>query len=130
MRQLGERTNHGRSWESEREAGVHCSDESVDGGPAGRQYQGGIGKERQQCGPGGSKQTQQHTGPTRREKGAVKDSRGAAGGEGKRANVETENIKKTRPKNGFPALGTDYHRNSGFNNINYCVMSMFGTFPE
>ena len=47
MQQLGKRTNHGSSWESEREAGVYFSGGSVDGGTARRQHQGGIGKERQ-----------------------------------------------------------------------------------
>ena len=52
LRLMQQLTNHGSSWESEWDAGVYYSGRSVDGGPAGWQHQGGIGKERQQCDPG------------------------------------------------------------------------------
>ena len=69
IRQLGERTNHGSSWESDLEADVYCSGRSVNSGPAGRQHQCGIDNERHQCGPGEQQtDTVAHRGNDERER--------------------------------------------------------------
>ena len=66
MRQLGERTNHGSSWESEWEAGVYCSSGSVGARRVGS-IKAGLARRDSSANQGGSKQTQQHTGATRRK---------------------------------------------------------------
>ena len=117
--------NHGSSWESKRETGVFCSSGSVDEGPAGRQHQGGIGKERQQCGAGGQRTD---TVASRREKGAVNGRRATAGGERERANKETENIKKPGLQPIFPFFWCRLPYN--YDDIKYLFMSVFSTFLE